>query len=100
MSIVHTPLFASSLITVPSRNVSNVRILFIQHDNVSGSDNLLHRSKSFDNTRSPECYAPLNSPVCLEWNVLFTQVSDCSSFAATNFFGDVLRSSLTRGNIA
>ena len=45
-------------------------------DNVSGSDNLLHRSKSFDNTRSPECYAPLNSLVCLEWNVLFTPLSD------------------------
>ena len=31
-------------------NVSNVRILFIQHDSVSGSDNFLHRNKKGSTT--------------------------------------------------
>ena len=75
-------------------SISNVRTLFIQHHVVSSSDNFLHWNGKFDNTHTSECYAPLNSVICLEWN---SQV--CSPFAATNFCGVVLRSSLTHGNI-
>ena len=33
----------------------------------------------FDNIRTPQCYAPLNSLVCLEWCALLTQVFDLLS---------------------
>ena len=42
MSIVYTLLCTSSLIIVPSRLFSNVRILFVQNHDVSSSDNLQH----------------------------------------------------------
>ena len=69
MFIAHTPLFTSILMTVPSRLLRMCGFL----------------SSSIGTS---ECYASLHSLFCLEWNSLFTQVSDL--FTIT---------SLTRGNI-
>ena len=81
-------------------HVHCVRILFIQRDNVSSSNNLLHRNERFDNTRTSECYAPLNSLVFVLSEMICSPSSlICSPFAATNFFGDVLRPRLSCGNI-
>ena len=80
-------------------NISSVRIRFVQHDNVSSLNYLLHRNDRFDNTRAPVRYAPLNSFICLVWNYLLAKSLICSPFAATILFGAILRSSLTRGKI-
>ena len=70
-SVVHVQLHHCSV-----SNVSNVRILFIHHDNVSGLDTSCIEMRGLPNTRTSGCYAPLNSLVYRECNVLFTQVSD------------------------
>ena len=55
-------------------NVSDVRVLFIQHNSVSGSDDLLNWNEGFDNICTSEDYAPLDSLVCLERD----SICDCS----------------------
>ena len=57
-------------------SISNVRICCIQHHGVSKLDNFLHCVERLDNTRTSECFASLNTVVCLEWNNLYAPVSD------------------------
>ena len=76
MSIVHTPLFTSRLIIVPSRVFRMCGFFSSNTTMFPTRTTFCIEMKRFDNTRTSECYASLNAFVCLEWNSLFTQVSD------------------------
>ena len=95
-SVVHVQLDHRSI-----SSISNVRILFIPHHNVSGSDNLGFENERFDNTRTSECYTSLNSLVCLEWNSFSPKsLMICSPFVGTrehSFKHDMPRCSRVHG---
>ena len=66
-SIVYTPLFHLEYI----ERSDSFTTMFLAR-----TTNFMHCNDKVDNTRTSECYASLNSLVCREWNILFTQVSD------------------------
>ena len=80
MSIVHTSLFTSSLIIVPSRVFRMCGFFSSNTTMFPTRTTFCIEMKRFDNTRTSEWYASLNAFVCLEWNGLFTQVSDLFTF--------------------
>ena len=98
--IVYTPLFTSSLITVPSRVFRMCGFISSSTTIFPARTTFCIVNEKFGNIRTSECYAPLNSLVCLEKMFFSPKSLICSPFApTTNFFGDDLRSNLTHGNI-
>ena len=69
-SVVHVQLDHCSI-----SSISNVRILSIQHNNVSSSDDFLHGDEKFDHGLTPECYASVTFLICLERIDLLTMCS-------------------------
>ena len=99
MSIAYTPLLTSSLVTVPSR-------MFRMCGFFSSSTTVFRLGRPFGiemrwvgNICTSECYAPLDSLVCLEWNCFLTQVFDLLSTCCHKLLRCRFRTSLTRGNI-
>ena len=99
MSIVYTPLFTSSLITIPSRMFRMCGFFSSSTTVFPARTTFCIEMKGLTTFCTSECYASPDSLVCLEWDFFSPKSLICSPFAATNLFGVVLRSSLTRGNI-
>ena len=99
MSIVHTPLFTSRLIIVPSRMFRLCGFSSSSNAKFPARGRLSAWDERFDNARTPEGYASVNPLICLVWNWLLTRVSDVFTICCGEFIWCVWRSTCTRGNI-